>query len=74
MKKVCFGMGAVIIICMAAMGIYGLYNLMTDSNFGTGTCGTLIFLIAEPVCFLLLALDVLIWYRYQKKHMGNQSK
>ena len=71
MKKVCFGMGAVIIICMAAMGIYGLYNLMTDSNFGTGT---LIFLIAEPVCFLLLELDVLIWYRYKKKHMGNQSK
>lgn len=54
-------------LCMAACGAYGVYDCMTDTGFWPGIYGMLIFIIVEPVLFLVLGLDILCWFLYKRK-------
>lgn len=62
-----FYVGIVIGLCMAACGVYCVYDCMTDAGFWPGVYGVLTFVIVEPVLLLLLGLDILCWFLYKNK-------
>ena len=76
MKNPFFLVGIGIGICMVICGISGVYDCVTDTGiFWPGIHGALVLMLVEPILFLLLELDLLIWYLYKKKKksQGNEK-
>ena len=69
-----FLVGMVIGICMLICGIYGIYDCVTDNSiFWPGIYGALVLLVAEPTLFLLLMLDVGLWFLYRRKNRSKEE-
>ena len=59
---------------MLICGIYGIYDCVTDNSiFWPGIYGALVLLVAEPILFLLLMLDVGLWFLYRRKNRSKEE-
>lgn len=63
----------VILAAMLLVGIYGVYDCLTDSGIWAGIHGMLCLIIGEPVLALLLVIDGVVWYFYKKIKGGNKT-
>ena len=70
-----FLVGLVIGICMLACGIYGIYDCMIDKSiFWPGIYGALVLMVVEPILFLLLGLDIVLWFLYKRKNKSKEER
>lgn len=73
-KSPFFVIGVIIGICMLLCAVYAVYDGMTDVGFWPGIHGALVFLIAEPILFILLEIDILVWFLYKRRNEKMQSR
>ncbi|MBO5154910.1 MAG: hypothetical protein J6C00_11250 [Eubacterium sp.] len=67
LKNPFFLVGVGISICMVICGIYGIYDCVTDTGiFWPGIYGAIALMVVEPILFLLLGLDFLLWFLHKK--------
>lgn len=70
-----FLVGIIIGVCMLVCGIYGVYDCVTDKGiFWPGIYGALVLMVVEPVLFLLLEVDILLWFLHKKKNQSGQNE
>lgn len=75
MKNPFFLIGMGMGICMVLCGIYGVYDCVTDTSiFWPGIHGALVLMVVEPILFLLLELDIIIWFLYKRKKQSKEEK
>ena len=75
MKNSFFLIGMGMGICMVLCGIYGVYDCVTDTSiFWPGIHGALVLMVVEPILFLLLELDIIIWFLYKRKKQSKEEK
>ena len=75
LKNPFFLVGIVIGICMLICGIYGIYDCLTDQSiFWLGMYGALVLMVVEPILFILLELDILLWFLYKRKNKSKEKK
>lgn len=75
LKNPFFLVGIVIGICMLICGIYGIYDCLTDQSiFWPGIYGALVLMVVEPILFILLELDILLWFLYKRKNKSKEKK
>lgn len=75
MKNPFFLVGMGIGICMVICAIYGIYDCVTDTGiFWPGIHGALVLMVVEPILFLLLELDILIWFLRKKKMKSREDE
>ena len=60
---------------MLICGIYGIYDCLTDQSiFWPGIYGALVLMVVEPILFILLELDILLWFLYKRKNKSKEKK
>ena len=75
LKNPFFLIGMGIGICMLVCGIYGIYDCVTDTGiFWPGIRGALVLMVVEPILFLLLELDIIIWFLHKRKKQSKEGK
>ena len=75
LKNPFFLVGIVIGVCMLVCGIYGIYDCVTDTGiFWPGIYGALVLMVVEPILFLLLELDIVLWFLHKRKNKSKEKK
>lgn len=75
MKNPFFLVGMGIGVCMVICGIYGIYDCVTDTGFfWPGIYGTLVLMVVEPILFLLLELDIVLWFLHKRKRKSKEDE
>ena len=75
LKNPFFLVGIVIGVCMLVCGIYGIYECVTDTGiFWPGIYGALVLMVVEPILFLLLELDIVLWFLHKRKNKSRNGE
>lgn len=75
LKNPFFLVGIVIGVCMLVCGIYGIYDCVTDTGiFWLGIYGALVLMVVEPILFLLLELDIVLWFLHKRKNKSRKGE